>query len=191
MSVRRVVRELILPLMVAFGLAFVIQSAVAKPYEIPTPSMDPTIKPHDRIIANRLIYRFRGIRRGDIVVFTPTEAALNACPQPASAQDVPFVKRVIGLPGDRVVVRPGRNTLVNGRPFNVPGARPNDYTKVFAPVPADHILVLGDNRGGSCDSHLWEGIRPDPASDPFVPQGNVIGQAEVVYWPPVRVRFLD
>jgi len=187
--VRRFVRELVLPLMVAFGLAFVIQSAVAKPYEIPTPSMDPTIRPNDRIIANRLIYRFRDIQRGDIIVFTPTEAARRSCND--SPPGVPFVKRVIGIPGDRVEIRRNGPTLVNGRPFAVGSARPNDDDKVFAPVPADHILVLGDNRGQSCDSHLWEAEEPNPARDPFVPVDNVIGQAEVVYWPPSRVRFLD
>lgn len=186
---RRFAREFLLPAMVALGLAFVIQSAVAKPYEIPTESMVPTIQANDRIIANRLIYRFRDIQRGDIVVFSPPPAAVHTCGQPAG--NVPFVKRVIGLPGDVVEVRRGGVTLVNGKPFDIEGPRPNDYQRTFAPVPAGHILVLGDNRGGSCDSHQWEGERPDPSVDPFVPMDNVIGQAEVVYWPLSRVRFLD
>lgn len=186
---RRLARELLLPAMVALGLAFVIQSAVAKPYEIPTRSMVPTIQPHDRIIANRLIYRFRDPRRGDIVVFTPPPAALSACGQPPG--NVPFVKRIIGLPGDVVEVRENGPTLVNGTPLVVPEARPNDYSRRFAPVPADHVLVLGDNRPESCDSHQWEGTVPDPSTDPFVPVDSIIGQAEVTYWPLGRVHFLD
>jgi signal peptidase I len=189
--VRRLVREFLLPVMVALGLAFVIQSAVAKPYEIPTPSMAPTIEPNDRIIANRLIYRFRDVQRGDIIVFSPPRAAIETCGQPAG--DVPFVKRVIGLPGDVVELREDGPTLVNGVPYEVPNALPNPQDKRFLPVPADHVLVLGDNRPGSCDSHQWgeTTARPDPATDPFVPMSSIIGQAEVVYWPAGRIRFLD
>jgi signal peptidase I len=172
--------------MVAVAMAFVIQAAVAKPYQIPTTSMVPTIQANDRIIANRLIYRFRDIDRGDIVVFTPTEPALQTCnAQPG----VPFVKRVIGLPGDRVEVRDGR-TYVNGEEYVVQDALAPDYDKVFPVVPEGRILVMGDNRPGSCDSHQWTGRPPDPSTDPFVPEDNVIGQAEVIYWPLSRMRFL-
>src|SRR5205823_14873261 len=100
---RRLMREVLVPVAVAFALAFVIQAAVAKPYEIPTESMVPTIKANDKIIANRLIYRFRDIERGDIIVFTPPPSARATCGEPMG--DVPFVKRVIGRPGDRVEVR--------------------------------------------------------------------------------------
>ena len=179
---RRLVKDLLLPVAVAIALAFVIQASIAKPYEIPTGSMEPTIKPNDRIIANRLIYKFRDINRGDIVVFEPTESAKRTCTEP-SGEDVPFVKRVIGLPGDRVqVVRDGP-TLVNGKPFVIANAGPNPETKTFPPVPPDSLLVLGDNRQNSCDSHQW-------VPSPWVPEGNVIGQAEITYWPLGHVKFL-
>ncbi len=174
-------KDLILPVAVAVALAFVIQASVAKPYEIPTESMVPTIKANDRIIANRLIYRFRDIERGDIIVFEPTRSARIACNEPTG--DVPFVKRVIGLPGDRVEVRDGV-TYVNGKPFEVKAALRPDYDKTWPVVPKGQLLVLGDNRPGSCDSHQWE-------PDPFVPEDNVIGQAEVTYWPLGHLGFLD
>jgi len=191
--VRRFIRDAVIPAAVAISMAFVIQAAVAKPYEIPTGSMIPTIKEHDRIIANRLIYRFRDIERGDVIVFDPPRAAVEACDPP---KGVPFVKRVIGLPGDVVEIRPDR-VLVNGVPFVVDDAvRPNAVQdglprQRFPRVPAGHLLVLGDNRPASCDSHQWRGDDPDPATDPFVPVGNVIGQAEVVYWPLTHVGFLS
>jgi len=183
-------RDAVIPGAVAIGMAFVIQASVAKPYEIPTGSMIPTIKEHDRIIANRLVYRFRDIRRGDIVVFTPPAAAIRACDPP---KGVPFVKRVIGIPGDRVEVR-DHKTFVNGREFVVKNARVPAYHIDFSVVPKGKLLLLGDNRNNSCDSHQWEQGSEGPDTDQdaaFAPIDNVIGQAEVVYWPPSRVRFLD
>ena len=108
---RRVVKDLLIPVAVAIVLAFVIQASVAKPYEIPTGSMEPTIQAGDRIIANRLIYTFRDIERGDIIVFDPTPSAARSCGE--TQGDIPFVKRVIGLPGDQVVVTRDGQTLVN------------------------------------------------------------------------------
>lgn len=177
---RRVFADIILPLAVAVALAFIVQAAIAKPYEIPTGSMAPTIQPHDRVVANRLIYRFRDIERGDIIVFSPPPSAVRECAAPPGE---PFVKRVIGLPGDRVEVR-GGVTYVNGEPFDVDEARPPDYEKTWPVVPEGDLLVLGDNRSNSCDSHQW---RPDP----FLPEDEVIGQAEIVYWPPKHLGFLD
>lgn len=239
---RRFVKDFLLPMAVAVALAFVIQAAVAKPYEIPTESMVPTIKANDRIIANRLIYRFRDIQRRDIIVFHPPPSATRTCGD-AGGGNIPFVKRVIGLPGDTVEVRrevvtaadgpayanvrvtdPGSSaimggrvarirlrpgdtrsvTYVNGKPFVVAeaitpvelkgdraaygaGGQIMDsptYVLDLLRVPKDRLLVLGDNRPGSCDAHQWQ-------PDPFVPMGNVIGQAEVVYWPLSHLTFLD
>ena len=185
---RRFVKDFLLPMAVAVALAFVIQAAVAKPYEIPTESMVPTIQANDRIIANRLIYRIRDIERGDIIVFDPPLAATRTCGD-AGGGNVPFVKRVIGLPGDKVEVRADGTTLVNGTPFVVEKALRPNYSMEFPVVPADSLLVLGDNRPGSCDSHQWRDVNGNIA--PFVPQDAVIGQAEITYWPPSHLGFLD
>jgi len=176
---RWLIKDLLLPCAVAVALALIIQASIAKPYEIPTESMYPTIEANDRIIANRLIYRFRDIERGDVIVFDPTVSAKQTCGDVVS--DVPFVKRVIGLPGDRVEVRGGL-TVINGQSFVVENAARPAYAKVFPRVPAGKLLVLGDNRNFSCDSHQW--------SDPFVPEENVIGQAEITYWPLANLKFL-
>lgn len=184
---RRLVRDVLLPVMVAIVLAFIIQALIAKPYEIPTDSMVPTIQPNDRVIANRVIYRFRPIERGDIIVFSPPPSAIATC---APTKGVPFVKRVVGLPGDVVTVQDGV-TRVNGKVFTVPGAVTPEYNMTFPPVPKGDLLVLGDNRPDSCDSHEWVNSPADPAVDPFVPQKNVIGQAEITYWPLNRISFLN
>mgnify|MGYP006271993989 CR=1 FL=1 len=237
---RKLVKDLILPVAVAITLAFVIQASLAKPYEIPTNSMYPAIqganstgdRAPDRVIANRVIYKLRDISRGDVVVFDPTTGARAACSEPG---DVPFVKRVIGLPGDQVSVRkvtisttspypelrPGGSAAVkrtavpnsfgpdgvdvtqlqNGEstyvtfvkpageatatPYVVPDALTPDYEVNFPVVPKDQLLVLGDNRPGSCDAHVW--VTRGAA---FTPQDNVIGQAELIYWPISRIQFL-
>ena len=238
---RKVIKDLILPVAVAVTLAFVIQASIAKPYEIPTNSMYPAIqganstgdRAPDRVIANRVIYKLRDISRGDVVVFDPTPGARAACSEPG---DVPFVKRVVGLPGDTVTVkketisqsnpdpalRPGGELAVRrvaepnsygpdgvrdeqlgegdvtyvtyvtapgetkARPLVVDGSITPDYEADFPTVPPDQVLVLGDNRPGSCDAHIWLERGAE-----FTPQSNVIGQAEMIYWPIQRVRFLS
>ena len=184
-------KDVVLPVAVAIALAFLIQASVAKPYEIPTGSMIPTIQERDRVIANRVIYKFRDISRGDIIVFHPTLAARTTCSGPDGADDTtPFVKRVIGLPGDHLVIEQGkREVLVNGGVLDVPAAAPNppqgpanDLPSKAFDVPKGKLFVMGDNRANSCDSHQW--------SDPFVPISAVIGQAEVTYWPLRHLAFL-
>ncbi len=167
---RWLLRDLVVPLAVAFGVAMIFQATVAKPYQIPTGSMEPTIKENDRILADRLVYHFRSIHRGDVIVFNPP-ADLH--------QDTPFVKRVIGIPGDTVEIEHGE-VLVNGQPFVVPSARKTDYRMAKETVPAGQLFVLGDNRDESYDSHRWG----------FVPIDNVIGRAEIVYWPLNHLQFL-
>lgn len=167
---RRAFRDVIIPLAIAFGVAMFAQATVAKPYQIPSGSMLPTIQLQDRILANRVIYRFHQVERGDVVVFTPP-AGLE--------QDIPYVKRVIGLPGDTVEVR-GGHTYVNGLDFPVPEATTPTYTREPHVVPDGMMFVLGDNRNESSDSHIWG----------YVPEDNIIGRADVIYWPPHDFHLL-
>lgn len=166
----RILRDIIIPLVVAFGAAMFVQATVAKPYQIPSGSMLPTIQLQDRILANRVAYYRHPVERGDIIVFKP----------PASfGEDTPFVKRAIGIPGDTVEVRDGM-VFVNGEESVVPGARRPNYTTPPVTVPEGMLYVLGDNRNESNDSHKWG----------FLPADNVIGRADIVYWPPTEVRLL-
>ena len=94
-------------------------------------------------------------------------------------QDIPYVKRVIGLPGDTVEVRSG-HTFVNGYDFPVPEATTPTYTRAPQTVPDGQMFVLGDNRNESSDSHIWG----------YVPMDNIIGRADVIYWPPHDFHLL-
>ncbi|MFA5802223.1 MAG: signal peptidase I [Thermoleophilia bacterium] len=169
-SPRRLLRDLIIPLVFAFALAMIVQATVAKPYQIPSPSMYPTIQVFDRILANRLIYRFHGVQRGDVIVFRPPVAI---------DPETPYVKRVAGLPGETVEIRGGK-TIVNGEEFVVEKAANPSYTRPAEVVPEGMLFVLGDNRNESQDSHIWG----------YVPVDNVIGRADVIYWPPEHMQTL-
>jgi signal peptidase I len=170
----RILRDIIIPLAIAFSIAFLAQATLAKPYQIPSGSMEPTIQINDRILANRFIYHFKSIERGDIIVFEPPQVE-------GVDKDTPYVKRVIGLPGDEVEVREGI-TYVNGEEFVVDQVtEPPLYQRNPETVPEGMLFVLGDNRNSSLDSHVWG----------FLPVDNVIGRAEVIYWPLGNLERLD
>lgn len=169
-SLRKILRDVVFPLLVAFVVAMFAQATVAKPYQIPSGSMLPTIQLQDRILANRLIYRLHSVERGDVIVFMPPEAI---------DPETPYVKRVIGLPGDTVEVKQGK-TFVNGEEYVVPTASIPTYSRPKETVPEGMLFVLGDNRNESSDSHIWG----------YVPQDNVIGRADIVYWPPKNLHLL-
>ncbi len=155
-------------------LAIGIRQFVAEARYIPSGSMEPTLQVNDRLIIDKLSYRFNSPQRGDIVVFAPTEAL-----EKQNFHDA-FIKRVIGLPGDKVKVRGGR-VYINDKPLRedyigqkqIPQYEwPTD--KDVEVVPQDSYLVLGDNRNNSYDSHYWG----------FVPRDKIIGRAVVRFWPP-------
>ena len=187
---RRFLRDLVVPVTIAIALAFLVQATLAKPYQIPTESMEPTImgasanSSGDRILANRLVYRFRDVERGDIVVFDATPEARRACP--SQDPDVPFVKRVIAVGGDTIEVTP-EGPIVNGEPFVVEDARPGSATLDEQVVPEGELFLLGDNRPDSCDSVMWDRRE----GNAFIPTENVIGQAESTYWPLNRIGLLS
>ncbi len=170
----------------AFVLAF--QAQVAKPYRIPSPSMEPTLhcaRPTadcqgrfgDRVIANRLAYRFGDPERGQIVVFQAPGTAERCRP---GAGRSTFVKRIVGLPGELISERKG-TVFVDGRrliePYVDPSLRGLGDGR-WPRVAAGHYFVLGDNRTHSCDSRDWG----------TVPRDNLIGPVMLTYWPPSGLR---
>jgi len=173
-----------LTITLAAAAVLIFQAEVAKPYRIPSPSMEPTLhcaKPvdgcegrvADRVIANRLVYRFQAPRRGEIIVFKAPAQVEAAC-----AASGTFVKRIVGLPGENVSMRNGY-VFINGvrldEHYLRPGYRDGESGE-WARIPSAGYFVLGDNREMSCDSRRW-GV---------VPRSNIIGRTEVIYWPPNR-----
>jgi signal peptidase I len=190
--------ELVVTVAVAVALALLIQAFIVKPYKIPSGSMIPTLDINQRVLTNRLD---TSPSVGDIVVFHPPA---GADPQPAvcgnpnqgsdrrEACDTPtpqessqtFIKRVVGLPGDRIqiinghVYRNGKrekdgyiNPCTAGEDCNFPGS---------ITVPPGDYFMMGDNRGDSDDSRYWGPV----------PKKWLIGVAFFTYWPPDRIGFL-
>ncbi len=201
-----------IPVTIAIAVAAVLllTSFVAKPFSIPSGSMEDTLAIGDRVLVNRLTYRFRAIERGDIVVFdgsnsfvtdeavperNPVTGALAWLGQsigvvPPDSTD--FIKRVVGVGGDRVTCcdDAGRIT-VNGTPLEeesylYPGDSPS--TQLFdVEVPQGMLWVMGDHRTNSADSRAHLG---DPGGG-FVPEGKVLGRAMAVLWPPSHLQVLE
>ncbi|PSB54354.1 signal peptidase I [Chamaesiphon polymorphus] len=162
-------------------LAFGIRSFVAEARYIPSGSMLPTLHIDDRLIIDKISYRFSDPARGDIVVFNPTAKL-----EEEKFKDA-FIKRVIGVPGDRVDIKSGK-VYINGKFLseNYLGEDPNYNwsSTTLTPdgiVPKGHYLVLGDNRDNSYDSRFWG----------FVPKDKIVGKATVRFWPINRAGGID
>jgi signal peptidase I len=172
---------------VAVAVVLTIKVEVANPYRIPSASMEPTLrcaKPaagcdatfSDRVIANRLAYRFRDPHRGDIVVFNAPATAAQQCTEGGT-----YVKRIVGLPGEVVSERTGE-VYIDGKLLKEPYVdqqRRDSMTKTWPRVPPDDYFVMGDNRAASCDSRAWGPV----------PRKNLIGPVLLTYWPLNRISF--
>jgi signal peptidase I len=165
-----------------------VRSFVVAPFSIPSGSMEQTLQVGDRILVDRLSYRFHDVRRGDIVVFDGTEAFGRLGNGPGETD---YVKRVIGLPGDHVVCcdEHGRIT-VNGTPlaetrYLYPGDDPSEL-KFDEIVPAGRLWLMGDHRSDSLDSRAHLG---DPGGG-MVPIDKVVGRVMGVVWPLNRLGGL-
>lgn len=189
-------------------LAFGIRTFVAEARYIPSSSMEPTLQINDRLIIEKVSYRFQEPQRGDIVVFNaPTTAAICSGSLSAPAPKDAFIKRIVGLPGDTVEFKDAQ-VFINGKKFVEPYIVQDGNTLVSSQtlvpinsvfvanasssidpletplkltIPTSSYLVMGDNRNNSCDSRYWG----------FVPKKDLIGKALVKFWPFTRVGPID
>ena len=195
---RKLVRELLIIVLAAIVLTVLVRTFIVQVYRIPSASMQNTLLPGDRVLVNKLLYRFRGIARGDIVVFAGTGSwgdLEGPPPGPPPSNPVVrffddvlsdvglrsnttyYIKRVIGIPGDHVACCTNGLLTVNGVALHetgylYPGAQPSLKTFSYT-VPSGKLWVMGDNRGDSLDSR-YEGP---------VPENEVTGRAFLIVWP--------
>jgi signal peptidase I len=191
--------EIVGIVIVAVVLAFLIQLFLVKTYRIPSGSMEPTLHIGQRVIVNRIGLRFGDPSIGDIVVFHPPAGADDqrqpqcgapgegngtstpcSTPTPAASSQT-FIKRVVGIGGDRISIR-GGHVIRNGVPerdrfINPCGQGFGCNFPATITVPKGSFYLMGDNRGESDDSRYWGPV----------PKKWLIGTALATYWPPDRI----
>lgn len=162
--------EFIETLVVFLAIGTAVYLFIAQPHKVSGSSMFPTLHSGDYIITNKIEYKITQPKRGEIIVFK----------SPRDADSVDFIKRIIGLPGDRVKVENGHfyindallaENYLQSTILTLPGAFLREGEEVV--VSPDHYLVIGDNRMASSDSREWG----------FISREEIIGKAFLRYWP--------
>jgi signal peptidase I len=174
--------EIVETLVLTLIIFWVIQSFVAQPYKVQQQSMETTLEPDQYVLVDKLTPRFDPYKRGDVVVFNPPTTWVQQ-------QGQPYIKRVIGVGGDRIQLRDG-NVYLNGTKlvepyvFQVDGsAQPTEDligAKTWV-VPANELFLMGDHRGNSADSREFGPVEITA----------VIGRAWLRYWPIDTLKILD
>lgn len=199
-----------LTIAVAVGVVLLVTTFVVKPFSIPSGSMENTLAIGDRVVVNRLVFHTRPIERGDVVVFDGVDSFVTASDVPTgnplggvlafvggafgagSATSTDFIKRVIGVGGDRVTCCDDQGRIqVNGvaleeSSYVFPGDTPSDQTFDVL-VPEGKLWVMGDHRSQSADSRAHLG---DPGGG-FVSEDKVVGRAMAVVWPLSRLSTIE
>ena len=188
--------ELVVIVAVALGLALGIQAFIVKPFRIPSESMEPTLDIGQRVLVDRVSDHFTGYHRGDIVVFKPPAGAdldrcgvqrpaQEPCPRPTPERSsTNFIKRIVGLPGDRLKVIAG-HVYIDGKELQERYIRQDSSCDICnepqeITIPPGYFFMMGDNRGQSADSREWGPV----------PKKWIIGKAFFTYWPPGRIGTL-
>lgn len=182
-------KELPILILVALVVAIIIKTFFFQAFYIPSGSMIPTLEVNDRVLVNKLSYRFGDIERGDILVFDSPEAVererstatrvLRSVGEATGlmSPDTVLIKRVIGLPGETIEIFDNQ-VFVDGNPIAEPYVPAGTVTREMEAftVPPDYVFMMGDNRTASRDSRFFGPIHKD----------DVVGRAFVTVWPPGR-----
>jgi signal peptidase I len=164
----KIFREVAITVLIAVAV-FALLRLTVQSYTVKMSSMEPNFYQGYCIMVSKVTYRSSGPQRGDVIVFDPPFTS-----------EYPFIKRVIGLPGETVEIT-DEKVFVNGIALDEPYMMASpDYTMPATEIPESEYFVLGDNRNNSNDSHTgW-----------LVPRGNIVGKALFIYWPPGRLGIV-
>lgn len=161
-------RELLETVISAGIIAFIIITFIGQVTVVRGASMEPTLHDRERLIANKISYRFESPERNEIIIFKPPIGIKRN-----------YIKRIIGISGDKIEIVDGK-IYVNDQALEEPYVKYRSYEDMPPTIiPADSFFVLGDNRPNSSDSRYWG----------FVPRKNVVGKAWVVFWPLNKIRI--
>ena len=161
----KILREVGIVVLIFVAVYALIQLTV-QTYTVVMSSMEPNFQEGECIIVSKVTYRSSDPQRGQVIIFDPPFDSPH-----------PYIKRVIGLPGETVEIKDGK-VFINGIPLEEEYIMaPPNYTMPATEVPETEYFVLGDNRNNSTDSHTgWT-----------VPRDNIIGKAWFIYWPPNKL----
>jgi len=162
---KALLRDILLIVVAAVVISLLIQTTVQKSSVIGS-SMEPSLQDEQQLLINKVVYHFHEPERGDIIIFHP--------PPPYNPKTIPFIKRIIGLPGEIIEII-DKAVYVNGSKLDESYIKePPTYKLKAQKIPEDEYFVLGDNRNNTNDSHAgWT-----------VPRRNIIGKAWLSIWPP-------
>ena len=200
-------RDLVVIVVAALALTILLKAFVVQVFSIPSGSMENTLLPGDRILVSKIVYKFRPIDRGDIVVFGGAGSWDPPTPPPSNwftglwsdaiglvgiaGPETDYIKRVIGIPGDHVACCNAQGKVtVNGVPLSessyvYPGDAPSEV-RFNITVPPGRLWVMGDNRGDSDDSRF----RANDPGGGTIPESAVVGRAFLIIWPLSRINDL-
>lgn len=186
--------DVVLNIVIIVGVVAVIRTFLVSPFQVEGNSMLSTLEHKEYIIINKLTYHLGSPHRGDVVVF-----------RPPNAPDKPYVKRIIGMPGDTVVIEDGEvflqepgkamvrleedylNPSNKGRTFQSPPSS-GDTRRIAYSVPEGHYFVMGDNRQGSLDSRSFRDKHGEPI--PYVEEDAIMGRVWVIALPISKAKAL-
>lgn len=195
-----ITKEIISTIVFVLLCVIIIRYFVGELRWIPSGSMRPTILEKDRVFVEKLDYPKKEIKRGDILVFYPPETQLSDSPLALFSRltgifckDIAYIKRAIGLPGDKFEIKRNSESgeyrvYINNKPLNEPYisskiewtyCRDDMYCGPFT-IPEGHYFMMGDNRNNSQDSRFWG----------FLDEKRVIGRANFMFWPIKRINIL-
>ena len=155
----------VIVIITAVILATLVRVFMFEPFVVPTPSMDPTLKVGDKVIINKMAYKFDSIERGDIVAFH----------SPIEEKDL--VKRAVAVGGDEITLTSEGEIYINGEKITesyLSTEQTIRYDNQTVDLGEDEIFVMGDNRNDSYDSRYFGAI----------PENDVFGKFMIIYWPP-------
>lgn len=163
---KQFIKDWVIPISAAIIIALLIRQFLFFTIDVPSCSMDPTIKIGDHIEVTK-IYNYKNIKRGDVIVFNSKELKER------------LIKRVIGLPNETVEVKPDGTVLVNNQKINEPYVKNNGGKSGTYKVPKGKYFFMGDNRSNSYDSRYW--------NEPYIGTSDIIGKARFIYFPFSRI----
>jgi len=190
-----ILKETVETVFIVLVLVILIRNFLGEPRWIPTASMRPTLIEGDRLIIEKVSGFFSTPKRGDVLVFYPPTEELNQSLWSKFTRlvgyfnsDTAYIKRVIGVPGDKITIKDRVGVFINGKLLKEPYkletvqqiCRPGLYCGPMV-VPKNDYFMMGDNRGNSQDSRFWG----------FLPKDRIIGKAYFRFWPVNRIGLID